>query len=417
MQILMIAACSMPLYPTVIEAFTEKNSSAGASVFDQPPYDGISLLHREKGDAVWQQAIPEPWRKRLAIISGKPPLIDVPYQYEDATTPVPEQENIYRNAFSIVYDDKRCVAISIVSRHGYDTGVGFPDEKLWYCVSTDGGKTYDPDRPIIQHGEEYTPLHPNKYVYVGKNGFETSGGWINRLSNGQILFPFCYAPLDENGKQYNPVGGYTFSYVACLLGTWNEAGDDVIWDVSRDIQISGELSSRGVNECAPVELKAPGHVLMVSRGGNSPNTGTQKACHWKTLSTDYGKTWSEYTRFTYDTGEEFNSPSSFANAIRSSKTGKAYWVGNISRTKPEGNAPRFPIVIGEIDEESLSLRKKTVTIIDDFHEGDPAGLQLSNFGLVEDPQTGHLVITLNRTDHLEPVLECEGVHSYVIEVN
>ncbi|MEX0728075.1 MAG: right-handed parallel beta-helix repeat-containing protein [Planctomycetaceae bacterium] len=394
----------------------EKTLPAPSSVFDQPAYAGITIRSREKGDAAWQRAIPEPWHKLGAIIATEPKLVDVPYQYEDAKTPEPEQENIYRNAYCITYDDKRCVSISIVSRHGYDTGVGFPDEKLWYRVSTDGGKTFDQDRPIIQRGDEYSPLHPIKYVHVGKNGFETSGGWINRLSNGRILFPFCFAPLDENGKQYNPVGGYTFSYCACLLGTWNEAGDDVIWDVSSDIPISGGLSSRGVNECAPIELKTPGHVLMVSRGGNSPNTGTQQACHWKTLSTDYGKTWSEYTRFTYDTGEEFYSPSSFANAIRSSKTGKGYWVGNISRTKPDGNSPRYPIVIGEIDEETLSLRKRTVTIVDDLKEGDPAGLQLSNFGLVEDPKTGHIVMTLNRTDYLEPLSEGEGVHTYVIEV-
>ncbi len=416
MRVLVFAGSVAGLPLTTAGIFGEEAPVPRSSIFDQPPYAGIAVLHREKGDSRWLMAIPEPWQKLRKIIANEPGLVDVPYIYEDAKSSQPEKENIYRNASSLIYDDRRSVAISIVSRHGADTGIGFPDEKLWYRVSTDGGATFDRERPIVQQGDEYSPMHPNKYVFVGKNGFETSGGWINRLSNGKILFPFCFAPLDESGKQYNPVGGFTFSYVACLIGTWNEAGDDVLWDVSQDIQISGDLSSRGVNECAPMELKTPGHVLIVSRGGNAPDTGTQKACHWKTLSTDYGKTWSEYTPFTFDTGEEFYSPSSFGNAIRSSKTGKAYWVGNISRTKPDGNSPRYPLVIGEIDEETLSLRKKTVTIIDDRKEDDPSGLQLSNFGLIEDPKTGQIMLTLNRTDYLDPLLESEGTHTYVIEV-
>ena len=385
------------------------------SVFDQPPFPGITVLSTEKGDATWQAAIPEQWRRLREIIAGERGQIETPfYQYEGVEGLA--KENIYRSAQCIVYDDRRCVAISIASRFGSDTGVGFPDEKLWYRVSTDAGVTWDTERPIVERGEGFDPMHPNKYVWVGKNGFETAAGWIARMSNGQILFPFCYAPLDENGQYYNPVGGYTFSYVACLIGTWNEAGDDVTWDVSQDIRISADLSSRGVNECAPVELTTPGHVLIVSRGGNAPNTGTQKACHWKTLSTDYGQTWSEYTPFTYDTGEEFLSPSSFCNAIRSSRTGKAYWVGNISRTMPSGNSPRYPLVIGEIDEEKLALRKETFTIVDDRGPDDLPGLQLSNFGLIEDPKTGRILITLRRTDFEAPETESEGVHTYVVEV-
>ena len=47
---------------------------------------------------------------------------------------------------------------------------------------------------------------------------------------------------------------------------------------------------------------------------------------------------------------------------------------------------------------------------------DPPGLQPSNFGLTEDPQTGHILVMLNRTDYQEPQTENEGVRTYVIEV-
>jgi hypothetical protein len=387
------------------------------SVLAQAPYPGITVLRRETGDATWQAALPEPWRKLRATIGREAGDVAVPYVYDGAPAAGPQLEKIYRNHQAVICDPQRCVAVSIVSRHPADTGVGFPDEKLWYRVSTDGGATWDRERPIIQTGAEYSPMHPNRYVWVGRNGFETAAGWIGRMSNGQILFPFCYAPLGADGKQYNPLRAFTFSYVACLIGSWNEAGTDIVWDVSAPAEISADLASRGVSECAVVELlKSPGHILIVSRGGNEPNTGTQKACHWRTLSTDYGKTWSAYTPFTYETGEEFFSPASFCNAIRSSKTGKVYWVGNITRAVPRGNLPRFPLVIGEIDEEKLALRKATVTIVDDRQADDPPNLQLSNFGLLEDPATGNLLITLTRSDFQAPVGENEGLRTYVIEV-
>ena len=103
--------------------------------------------------------------------------------------------------------------------------------------------------------------------------------------------------------------------------------------------------------------------------------------------------------------------------IRSSRTGKVYWVGNISRFLPRGNHPRYPLIIAELDEEMLGLRRETVTIIDDREPDDPADVQFSNFGVVEDPPTGHIVLHMNRymsTDYSE--LPGYGRHSYVIEV-
>ena len=44
---------------------------------------------------------------------------------------------------------------------------------------------------------------------------------------------------------------------------------------------------------------------------------------------------------------------------------RLYFVGNLSRTPPEGNGPRYPFVIAEVDEEKLVQRKDSVTVIDD----------------------------------------------------
>ena len=272
-----------------------------------------------------------------------------------------------------------------------------------------------PKRPLVQEGAQFSPMHPNRYVSAEKQLLLCRHPALVKLSNGDILLPFYLAPLDKDGKYHNPVGAFTFSWVACLIGRWNEAGNDVTWDVSEDVRLSGEQSSRGSNECAVMELKKPGHVLLIVRASNEPDPrGNLPAWKWKALSTDYGRTWTAPTPLAYDDGEEFWSPSSCSSMIRSSRTGKVYWIGNISRTFPRGNAPRYPLVMAEVDEDGLTLRKDTVTIVDDQPPGDPADLQLSNLSLLEDQATGHIIVHIDR--YMSQTTENGGAHTYVIEV-
>ena len=384
----------------------------------QPAYPGITLLRREKGSAQWDKIIPDHWRKLRTIIAGEPSQIVRPfYLYKGETAPA--KQNIYRNYQALKYDENRCVAVSHLTRGTDDTGPGFMDYKLWYRVSTDGGRTYDEERPLVQSGDEHSPMHPIKYVWVGKNSFCYAAiPPFLRMSNGEILLPIYFAPLDEQGTYYNPLGAFTFTFAAALIGRWNEAGNDVEWEVSQDIRLDGDQSSRGSNECAVVELSREGRIFMVMRGSNAPNPkGNLPAVKWKTLSTDYGRTWSKCEHFTYSDGEGFLSPSSCSSFIRSSRTKKIYWIGNISGVMPRGNSPRYPLIIAELDEQSLGLRRETVTIIDDRAADDPPEVQFSNFSLIEDPDTRHIVLLMDRyvaAGHR--ALPGAGVHTYVIEI-
>lgn len=110
------------------------------------------------------------------------------------------------------------------------------------------------------------------------------------------------------------------------------------------------------------------------------------------------------------------SPSTCSAFHRSSATGKVYWIGNISRVMPQGNSPRYPLVIAELDEETLSLRRDTVTVIDDRGPDDPSDLQLSNFKVLEQPETGRILVYLSRWMRDQPDHPDEGPHTYVIEV-
>ena len=118
---------------------------------------------------------------------------------------------------------------------------------------------------------------------------------------------------------------------------------------------------------------------------------------WYSVSSDGGLTFAEPKIFGYTDGTPFFSPSSFHRLFRSRRTGRLYWIGNISPTNPSNPGhPRYPLVIAEVDERALALKKNTVTEIDTRRAGEGERLQLSNFWLLENPETRDLEIYLTR---------------------
>jgi hypothetical protein len=176
----------------------------------------------------------------------------------------------------------------------------------------------------------------------------------------------------------------------CFIGRWDPKQKDYRWTPGKQVSVSREVSSRGLMEPEVAELK-DGRVLVVWRGSNTATTPGRK--FWS-VSTDGGATLSPVAEWKYDDGSSFYSPSAFHRMIRSNRNGKLYWIGNICATPPKGNSPRYPLVIAEIEERGVSpaLKKNTVTLIDDRKPGQPAGIQFSNFALLEDRQTRALVL-------------------------
>jgi len=138
--------------------------------------------------------------------------------------------------------------------------------------------------------------------------------------------------------------------------------------------------------------------MGVARGSNQ-NRSDFPGRKWYAESKDYCRTWTKPVPWKFDDGEVFFSPAALGSLIRSRKNGKLYWIGNISAENPDGNYPRFPLVIGEVDEESHLLKKETLLAIDTRNpEYDSTKMQLSNFRTVEDLKTGRLLISLTRMD-------------------
>jgi hypothetical protein len=368
-----------------------------AAVFEQPPYRRIQVVERVPGWDRFSQGMPECWKRYARFRTTIPRKMETDlYQYPGMSGLV--RHNVSAPPFPTELPRARCIAAYNVLPGIDDTAEGFPQYKVWYRISTDGGETRGDMKPLVQKGPEYSPQHPNKFVWVGKNGFvyALTASMFTSLRNGEVFMPFFYSPLDADGKYDNPLKASTFSQLACAVGTWNEARTDLTWDVVSDISLGAEYSSRGLSEAAVVELKPRGHILMVLRGSNHVFTGKQRGGNWKVLSTDSGRTWSKVTPFTFSNGEDFYAPAQKSGLVRSSKTGKVYWIGHMSRTRPKGNVPRRPMVIAELDEKKLGLRRETVTIIDDRKPEESEEFRTDFAGFVEDVNTRQILVSLVR---------------------
>ena len=294
---------------------------------------------------------------------------------------------------------KRILRISFVGAYQGDTLPGFMDWKMWYQVSNDGGKTMSDLKPIIQQGEEYNLLHPIRPVQIGKNSFCPSTAPPMVASNGEIMVPFYFPPLDKDGKYYNPVGAYTFSDGGVMIARWNEDGSDVTWDLGQTVRLEADQSTRGVGEPALIELNKRGKFLMVIRASNHKRESTVPGYKYLCISNDYCRTWLKPRPMTYSDGQNFFSAAACSELIRSVKNGKLYWIGNIAPGPAKGNIPRYPLVIGEIDEGNSGLIRQSVVTLDDRNPKiDSPAVQFSNFTTIQNPKTGQIVVKLARID-------------------
>ena len=259
-----------------------------------------------------------------------------------------------------------------------------------YVISDDGGQSWSAEERIVQQGAEYSPDHPFTDVWIGKNCLMIATNACVALPDGKLLFTAQMAPLGADGALFLPAGAFTYTEALLLIASWRDDGR-LQWETSRRVAIPPELSLRGAIE-PTITAMPDGRILMVLRGSNS---GDQPGYKWYCVSEDHGVTWDTPRPWRYTDGQPFYSPSSFSELLRHS-SGKYLWVGNICPDNPHGNLPRYPLLVGEVDPQSLLLIRDSLLTIDTRTEADSPGLQLSNFNLYEDRETGELVVRAPR---------------------
>ena len=229
------------------------------------------------------------------------------------------------------------------------------------------GPDYDPENPFAPE------FCTTNRAYLGVN--------IAFGEDGTAYHPIvCY----QRGESYSKTKGGVV-----LMRREPSSGE---WRPSTQEYLSPERSARGLLEPDAAVLK-DGRVLVVCRGSNTATTPGRK---WFSISADGGRTLSRFEALRYDDGSPFYSPSSIHTFVRSSKNGRLYWLANIVDGPPSGNGPRYPLVLAEIDEEKVAVRKDRLTTVDERGMDEPVALQLSNFSVLEDRETQNIEIYLTR---------------------
>ncbi|RIJ46493.1 exo-alpha-sialidase [Maribellus luteus] len=320
--------------------------------------------------------------------------------------PVPfpwEKENFYSGSGNYITGNifvepgKPWVLQLVISTPGKgDTSTGSPQYKTWYRVSKDGGKTFSELKLVVVKGHD--TMNPIKGVKIGRNGFNIDFTRpIVKASNGEIMVPLSLHPWDEeNQKIYLPVeNAYLFGDAGVLVGKWLPDGSDVTWDFGEWLRIDYNVSTRGVCEATIIETKKPGKFAMVARCSNLARPELPGYAR-VSFSNDYCRTWSEPKPLTYTNGENFFVPTAHSTLFRSRKSGRVYWVGNITETNPQASHPRYPLVIAEVNTENFGLIKESVVMIDTRHEHEDTKLQLSNFNIMENVEKEEIIIVCKR---------------------
>ena len=259
----------------------------------------------------------------------------------------------------------------------------------YYRLSWDAGETWNTPKMLrYDDGEEFDPNNPVSLGYIQTNqGY--FGNNIIKLPSGRIVTVLGNANSNRGPRDCS----------LCFIGTWDAVAKDYQWTPGQRVRISKDKSPV-LTEPEVAELK-DGRVLVVWRGERTESTPCRK---WFSVSTDGGMTLSPVAELTYDDGSSFYSPASFHRMVRSSLNGKLYWLGNITAKPPGGRGsayPRYPLVIAEVDEASAtpSLKKSTVTKIDDRQPDEPEGIEFSNFSLLQNRETHTLDLYMVVTGH------------------
>ncbi|MGD9128054.1 MAG: sialidase family protein [Planctomycetia bacterium] len=306
--------------------------------------------------------------------------------------------------FAATYDPASKAMVAIWLRQTKHKGIYY--NHCFIRLSHDNGRTWgEPYLLRYEKGSDFDPDDPFKKDFLEHNSCYPCQNICPRQDGSLLLAgSCCHVPDDAPdlnsekippGFKGTPAHG-RYGGANNFVGRWNAKTKKYDWTSSNVVWVPRNVSSRGLSEPAVAELK-DGRLLTIYRCSNVRlNSKQQPGRKRYTISTDGGKTIGPPRELTYDDGTQFYSPSSYHRLIRHSQTGKLYWIGNLSPHPAKGNSPRYPLVIAEMDEQKVALKKNTVTLIDTRRDGESAKLQLSNFSLLENRETHALEILLPR---------------------
>ncbi len=260
----------------------------------------------------------------------------------------------------------------------------------------------------FEPGDEFHDDDWGHAAYVGHNE-AYAGSNVEVLPDGDLVFPVganvaaCCRLLGLDVQRVFPSCPQIMHGLIVVRARWDAQAQRYRQVPSEPVVITDLKSSRGVDEPTILALRT-GRLVVVFRGSNVRSeawrTRIQKgtpAHKWYTFSDDGGVHWADPVPWHFDNGEVAYSPATVSHFLRSGRTGRAWWFGNLTGPDAYGNGPRYPLVMAAVDEETGFLQRDTLIRIDDRDPAtDAEPLQLSNFAVVDDRDTGRFEVYLTR---------------------
>ena len=265
----------------------------------------------------------------------------------------------------------------------------YPKDKL--NVDTEYGLELNVYDPAKREWTERRELN-----FPGQRTPAMSFSFPLKTARGRLLFPGMRKCVDAGGQAIHYQNTWApVDEAVTVIGEWTN-GRDLAFRLGRALSIEPQRSSRGLDENALVELP-DGRIAAVCRGDNSafPDKPGYK---WLSFSRDDGETWSAPVPLPATGGDPLESGANGSAFFRSRKNGKLYWLGNLALRgeRPNGNWPRSPLCLVEVQEEPFALKRDTIFAVDERTFNDSPRVQMSNFRFYQDRETGEVVIFLTR---------------------
>lgn len=297
-------------------------------------------------------------------------------------------------------------------------------------ITDENGNT---KRQMVRYedGDEFDPNDfgkPSFYFfnrcYVNGNLLVEPNGDI--LFTGEVPMKTCCRLAGKDVEKVFPSKPNLMCGIIVFRGSWD--GEKYNFTHGEPIVISDVHSSRGFNEPAMAKLKS-GRIIVIMRGSNAYPFGNRIApgtpgYKWMSFSDDGGKTFSDPMPWHFDNGEVIYSSATISYIHQDERTGDHYWIGNITGHEIHpvySNFPRYPLCIVKMDEEYGWAKKDSYTVIDTRREDESEWVQLSNFTMLQNRETGNLEVMLNKIGHFAKTSPDEHVFrapswKYIIEL-
>lgn len=300
--------------------------------------------------------------------------------------------------------DERSGAILFLASDTYWHRGGYESIKrcrrIYHRLSFDNGHTWTDKRYIIQQGagpdgKPYDGDHFLLDAVYGRNMSAIVGPRVIRARDGSLLISVQTQCVDAQGRMIEP-SGFGFYKAGALKAWWQADTLEYAFTLDGYAQVDPADSARGVYE--PTYAQCPdGRTLMVMRGSNMHFRDTMPGTKFYAYSSDEGRTWTRPERLRYDDGSLMYASSSIPKVLAHSN-GKVYYIGIINDENPDGNLPRYPLCIAELDPERPCILRDTVRVIDTerpYHKAQAKEtrniVDFSNHAVFEDAR-GRIVV-------------------------